>query len=171
MGRGGDRISYIDDLNSFHGWLKTHYLPGKAQLLYYRLLGLFNEVHWPESLQVDNYHLMSMVDTRTERVAICARDKLVEAGFIRYAKGKKGRPNTYYLTQCTPQKVSENDSVSVSETVSISGSENSSHIKNKTKKKTKDLPPNPPRGASVAPKSYDIAELERMSTLKIPDNL
>lgn len=128
---------YFNYLNVFHRYCKIKHLPGNARLLYFELLALFNETRWPESLQVDNRRLMSLVDTMTERVAISARDKLVDAGFIRYRKGKKGSPNTYYLLKYTPQKVSEfdseNDSVSGSETVS----ELCSHIKNKTETKKK----------------------------------
>lgn len=129
-------MTYYDYLNAFHRYCKEKYLPGNAKLLYFELLALFNEAHWPESLQVDNLRLMSLVDTRTERVAISARDRLVDAGFIWYRKGKKRSPNTYYLLKYTPQKSSisgsENGSVSGSETVS----ELCSHIK-KTEEKEK----------------------------------
>lgn len=138
-------MTYIDYLNAFHHITKSNYIPGNARLLYYSLLSVFNEAGWPASIQVDNYRLMSMVDTRTERVAISARDVLVGLGLIGFIRGKKRCPNTYYLFDFTQQKVSEIDSVSVSvsgsETVSVSGSvsvpETVSHIKTKTKKKTK----------------------------------
>ena len=76
-------MTYIDYLNDFNKWLRSNYLPGNVRLLYYSLLAVFNEAGWPESVQVDNYRLMSMIDVRTERVAISARDKLVDYGFIR----------------------------------------------------------------------------------------
>lgn len=131
------KYPYLNYLNAFHRYCKEKHLPGNAKLLYFELLALFNEARWPVSLQVDNLRLMSLVDTRTERVAISARDKLVDAGFIRYRKGKKGSPNTYYLLKYTPQKISEfyseSDCISVGETVG----ESCSHIKNETKTKTK----------------------------------
>ena len=114
-------MTYLDLLNSFHQWQKSNYLPGNARLLYYSLLAIFNEARWPEQVQIDNFRLMSMLDTRTERVAIAARDSLVAAGLIEYSKGKKRSPNTYRL-KYTPQKVSENDS----ETGSIFDSESDS---------------------------------------------
>ena len=98
--RGGERVTYLDLLNSFHQWQKSNYLPGNARLLYYSLLAIFNEARWPEQVQID---------TRTERVAIAARDSLVAAGLIEYSRGKKRSPNTYRL-KYTPQKVSENGS-------------------------------------------------------------
>lgn len=133
-------MTYLDLLNSFHQWQKGNYLPGNARLLYYGLLAIFNEARWPEQVQIDNFRLMSMLDTRTERVAIAARDSLVAAGLIEYSRGKKRSPNTYRL-KYTPQKVSENDSVSssvfdsetVSTSSSVSVSKTVSHIEDKEK--------------------------------------
>lgn len=133
-------MTYLDLLNSFHQWQKSNYLPGNARLLYYSLLAIFNEARWPEQVQIDNFRLMSMLDTRTERVAIAARDSLIAAGLIEYSKGKKRCPNTYRL-KYTPQKVSENDSEtgsgfdsesdSISSSVSVS--KTVSHIEEKEK--------------------------------------
>ena len=93
-----------------------------------------------DRVQIDNFRLMSMLDTRTERVAIAARDSLVAAGLIEYSRGKKRSPNTYRL-KYTPQKVSENgsesgsvfDSETVSTSSSVSVSKTVSHIKEKDK--------------------------------------
>ena len=122
-------MTYIDYLNDFNRWIKSNFLPGSSRLLYYAILSVFNETGWPESIQVDNYRLMSMVD----------------AGFIGYIKGKKRSPNTYYLKKYTLQKVSEIDSVSDSESVSVSVSDSVpktvSHIKTKNKTNISPLPP------------------------------
>lgn len=138
-------MTYIDYLNRFNQWLKSNYLPGNARLLYYSMLSVFNEAGWPAFIQVDNLRLMFMVDTKTERVAISARDSLVGSGFIVYSKGKKRNPNKYRLTNFTIQKVSECDSVSDSECDSVSGSvsvqKTVSHIKTKKKNKITPLPP------------------------------
>jgi hypothetical protein len=127
-------LTYLDLLNSFHQWQRSNYLPGNARLLYYSLLAIFNEARWPEQVQIDNFRLMSMLDTRTERVAIAARDSLVAAGLIEYSRGKKRSPNTYRL-KYTHQKVSESGSVFDSESDSISSSvsvlKTVSHIKDK----------------------------------------
>ena len=108
--------------------------PGKCKVAL--LLAVFNEARWPEQVQIDNFRLMSMLDTRTERVAIAARDSLVAAGLIEYSKGKKRCPNTYRL-KYTHQKVSENDSESGSvfdsESSSVSAPKAVSHIKEKDK--------------------------------------
>ena len=62
--RGGERVTYLDLLNSFHQWQKSNYLPGNARLLYYGLLAVFNEARWPEQVQIDNFRLMSMLDMK-----------------------------------------------------------------------------------------------------------
>lgn len=33
--RGGERVTYLDLLNSFHQWQKSNYLPGNARLRFY----------------------------------------------------------------------------------------------------------------------------------------
>lgn len=114
--------TYIDLLNAFQRLTRAHYLSGHARLLYYGLLEVFNEAHWPERVQVDNFRAMSMIDTRTEKTVISARDELVHAGLIAYEKGRKKQPNAYVLKHLG----SENDSVSGSESDSVSGSENDS---------------------------------------------
>ena len=144
-------MTYIDLLNSFHQWQKTNYLSGSARLLYYSLLAIFNEARWPDQVQIDNFRLMSMLDTRTERVAIAARDSLVAAGLIDYSKGKKRSPNTYRL-KYTPQKVSENDSVFDSESDSVSSSVSVPKTVSHIKKKIKDNSLVPPSAGTKKPK-------------------
>lgn len=150
-------MTYLDLLNSFHQWQKINYLSGNARLLYYSLLAIFNEARWPEQVQIDNFRLMSMLDTRTERVAIAARNSLVAAGLIEYSKGKKRSPNTYRL-KYTPQKVSENDSESDSVFDSESDSVSSSVSVPKTvshiKKKTKDNSLVPPSAGTKKSKQF-----------------
>ncbi len=136
-------MSYLELLNDFHRWLRSNYLPGNSRLLYYSLLAVFNEAGWPESIQVDNYRLMSMIDVRTERVAISARDKLVDLGFIRYSRGKKGCPNTYFITRNTIEKVSQFDSESGSVSGSVSVSQFDSQLCSHIKTKTKESPVSP----------------------------
>ena len=148
-------MTYLDLLNSFHQWQKGNYLPGNARLLYYGLLAIFNEARWPEQVQIDNFRLRSMLDTRTERVAIAARDSLVAAGLIEYSRGKKRSPNTYRL-KYTPQKVSENDSESSSvfdsESDSVSSSVSVPKAVSHIKKKTKDISLVPPSAGTKKPK-------------------
>ena len=90
-------MTYIEYLNRFREHCKIHCVPAAARLLYYELLSLFNETGWPESVQIDNHRIMSMINTRAEKTAMSARADLVSAGFIHYEKGRKNAPGIYTL--------------------------------------------------------------------------
>lgn len=126
-------MTYIDRLNAFHNWLGTHWLPPNSQLLFFRLLAIFNQAGWPETIRLDNFRLMSLLDTRTERVAIEARNKLVKAGFLQHQRGRKGHPSIYSLPEDIPLEGRVSDSKNGSISESDSAPETVSHIKTKTK--------------------------------------
>jgi len=111
-----DHPQYITQLNAFHRWLETHFLPANAKLLWFMLIGLFNASGWEEWVQFDNRHLMQMVNAQTEKTALRARQKLIEAGLLVYEKGKKAQPGRYRLVWFT-EKDSENDSKNDRESV------------------------------------------------------
>lgn len=90
-------MSYIDCLNSFNLWLESHALEPVSQLLYFKLLNVFNRAGWPESVQVDNLRIMTMTGQHSEKTATAARDRLVSAGLISYQRGKKNSPGRYSL--------------------------------------------------------------------------
>ena len=156
-------MTYIEALNAFNLWLESNTLAASSQLLYFKLLNVFNRAGWPEYVQVDNRRIMSMIDADTEKTAIRARDRLVEAGFLSYKRGRKGSPNQYFLNfHCKNYRVS--DSENDSENDSESDSKNDSHIK--TKNKTKNTPPiSPPRGDGVACPKYKPEWFERFYEL------
>lgn len=145
-------MTYIERLNEFHQWLESNTLPGNAQLLYFRLLNVFNRAGWPEHVQVDTRRLTTLAECEKD-AAYRARDRLRDAGFISYRKGKKGAPTTYFLSDKTPESESEtapeseSETASESETIITSESDtiNATHIKTKTK--TKNISPLTPRGA------------------------
>lgn len=102
-------MTYIDLIKAFEKWLETNYLPSMAQLLWYKLVSLFNKAMWSEWIIVDNYRLMALLDIKREATFISYRDKLIEAGLFEYKKGKKGSPNKYKI--CTVNFESENSSI------------------------------------------------------------
>ena len=116
--------TYIDYLNDFNRWLESGDLPGSSQLMYFKLLNVFNRAGWPEYVRVDNLRMMLMIGVESKQAVVRARDKLVEAGFIEFQKGKKGSPNRYYLVK---------RSHFVTENVTVSVPENVPHNKNETK--------------------------------------
>lgn len=92
-------MTYIDLINAFEKWLETNYLPSSAQLLWYKLISIFNKAGWCEWVTVDNYRLMSIMQMESEKTLIRCRDKLIDNNFFEYQKGKKGCPNKYKI--CT----------------------------------------------------------------------
>lgn len=91
-------MNYISAINAFEKWLETNYLPVASQLLWYKLMVLFNRGGWPEWVTVDNRTLMALIQINREATFIDVRDRLIQAGFVIYQKGKKGSPNKYKLT-------------------------------------------------------------------------
>ena len=82
-------MTYLDYLNGFNRWLESGNLPGGSQLMYFKLLNVFNRAGWPEYVQVDNLRMMLMIGVESKQAVVRAREKLVEAGFIEFQKGKK----------------------------------------------------------------------------------
>lgn len=91
------KYNYILLNEGFYKWLETNYLPIQSQILFLKLIHLFNISDWSEWLVVDNQRMMSLVQTKREQSVIKWRNKLLENNLIVYVKGKKGLPNKYKL--------------------------------------------------------------------------
>ena len=91
------QYNYVLLNEGFYRWLETNYLPIGSQILFLKLIHLFNLSVWSEWLAVDKQRMMSLVQTKREQSVIEWRDKLLENNLIVYAKGKKGLPNKYKL--------------------------------------------------------------------------
>ena len=89
--------NYVLLNEGFYRWLETNYLPIGSQILFLKLIHLFNLSSWSEWLAVDNQRMMSLVQTKREQSVIEWRNKLLENNLIVYVKGKKGLPNKYKL--------------------------------------------------------------------------
>lgn len=89
--------NYVLLNEGFYRWLETNYLPIGSQILFLKLIHLFNLSSWSEWLAVDNQRMMSLVQTKREQSVIEWRNKLLENNLIVYIKGKKGLPNKYKL--------------------------------------------------------------------------
>ena len=92
-------MTYIDYLNEFNRWVENNHLTLPAQVLYFRMLNVFNRAGWPEWVPVDTIRLQVMTNGLSKPAAYRARDELVKAGFLRYQQGKKGAPNRYALVK------------------------------------------------------------------------
>jgi len=165
-------MTYIDYLNRFHLWIESNAMPAASQLMYFKLLHVFNRAGWPESVQVDNRRMEVMMEGMSLPAIVRARDKLIAAGFIGFRKVKKGCPNRYYL-RCVPvftgqgntRTVTQNSGKNNGENVTPNVPENVAYIKNKNKNKTRRTPPKPPEGVE---KAYDLEELGDLLNFSLP---
>ena len=158
-------MNYIAELNAFDRWLETNYLPALSELLWRKMVALFNRCGWAEWISVDNQRLMGLIQVKREATFIDYRNKLVEAGLIEYQKGKKGSPNRYKLISLSEVK---NNNTFTSEAQSVVNTEVQSvvnpvvnpvvktvdinKLKHKHKLKQKSIPPIVPHEED-APKS------------------
>ena len=118
------QYNYILLNEGFYRWLETNHLQIQSQLLFLKLIHLFNISGWSEWLAVDNQRIMSLVQTKREKTFIEWRNKLLEKKLIFYTKGKKGSPSKYKL----------NDEITfISEAKSEVKSEAKSEVKSEVK--------------------------------------
>lgn len=98
-------INFLAEIIAFERWLETNPLPDSSQLLWYKMMHLFNRSGWSEWVTVDNLRLMAAMQMRREATLIKARDELIKAGLVIYQKGKKGSPNKYKMVYFTFKNV------------------------------------------------------------------
>ena len=91
------QYNYILLNEGFYRWLETNHLQIQSQLLFLKLIHLFNISGWSEWLTVDNQRMMSLVQTKREKTFIEWRNKLLGKKLIFYTKGRKGSPSKYKL--------------------------------------------------------------------------
>ena len=102
-------VNYLAEIIAFERWLETNYLPISSQLLWYKMMNLFNRSGWSEWVIVDNLRLMATMSMGREATLIKARDELIKAGRILYQKGRKGSPNRYKMVYFTCKSVVESE--------------------------------------------------------------
>jgi hypothetical protein len=119
---------------------KIYFIPALARLLWHDLVELFNELGWPEWIQISNVRPKESLQV-SEKSFIKIRDKLIEHKLIIYVKGSKNIPNRYklnldidfiYRAQFYSQSDSTNGSIS-----SVQSSAKSSDINKLKQNKTK----------------------------------
>ncbi len=141
-------MSYIDLLNAFDSWLETNYLSATAQLLWYRLMAIFNRCGWSEWVTVDNQRIMMLIQCSSEHTVIDTRNRLIQAGLIEYVKGKKGCPGKYRVGNFTAKNAVHSAVHSAVNTAVYSAVHSAALIRDKSKIKSKNSIPlyNPPKG-------------------------
>lgn len=126
-------MSYIDLINAFEKWLETNHLPVLAQLLWYKLIHIFNRAGWCEWITVDNRRLMALIDVNREATFISARNKLIESGLFEYQKGKKSCPNKYKICTVNFESINYSKKIGKSDLYSYFLEKYKSNEKNFTK--------------------------------------
>lgn len=117
-------MNLIELIRTFEQWLETDYLPKDAQLLWYKLVILFDKAGWSEWIGVDNQRLMASMQIKREATFIEIRNKLLEKNLFEFRKGKKGQPNRYKI--CTYIFESINSNINSSKNSSKNSNINSS---------------------------------------------
>ena len=64
------QYNYVLLNEGFYRWLETNYLPIGSQILFLKLIHLFNLSAWSEWLAVDNQRMKSLVQTKREQSVI-----------------------------------------------------------------------------------------------------
>ncbi|WKY45632.1 conserved phage C-terminal domain-containing protein [Eubacteriaceae bacterium ES2] len=90
-------MNYILEINAFERWLETNHLSATSQLLWYKLVALCNRCGWAEWIGVDNQRLMFLIQCKSEKTFIRARDSLINNGLFEYRRGKKWHPGRYKM--------------------------------------------------------------------------
>lgn len=143
-----NNVSYILYLENFSFYLESNYVSPKAQLLYMRLLMVFNKVGWPESITLSNYKLMDMLCCGVGTMAK-ARDELISLGFLKYESGNRFKPGKYCLAPI--DNVCYNDNVENDKESKVDAKEDNTK-KPQTKKKEE------PKEKCIGPDEWGFGE-------------
>lgn len=98
------KVNFVTEMTRFNRYLRGNHLSASAQLLWLKLFLLWNEAGFPDWLQIDVKRMMLMVQLRTPKSLLRARDELIEAGLLIKRRQSNKRPNCYqFVTFATGQ--------------------------------------------------------------------
>lgn len=90
-------MNYLKQIRAFDSWEELNPLPDKSYRLWYKLMAIANNAHWPDELSVPVLKLQSELHTTSKQTVINARNALVQAGRIQVTKGKHGKAALYRI--------------------------------------------------------------------------
>ena len=90
-------MNYLLEINAFERKMRESPLPIAAQLMWYKLMQFCNGLRWPETFQLDNERLQKLMAGLSPPTIRMSRQQLIQAGFISFQPGTKGKPSTYKL--------------------------------------------------------------------------
>ena len=90
-------MNYLKQIRAFDSWEELNPLPDKSYRLWYKLMAIANNAHWPDELSVPVLKLQSELHTTSKQTVINARNALAQAGRIQVTKGKHGKAALYRI--------------------------------------------------------------------------
>lgn len=91
-------MNYTDLIISFEKWVKINKIPNLSQLLYYKIISIFNDNNWEQWLHISNFELMKSTNIPSEKTLIKHRNNLLENNLLEFRRGTKSRPNQYKIS-------------------------------------------------------------------------
>ncbi len=82
-------MNYMPELNAFAERMRRNPLSNNAQLLWYKLMDTANRLHWPETFQLDNGRLKSLLNVGSTHTVLSARQELVDDGTAGVHRGSQ----------------------------------------------------------------------------------
>ena len=135
-------MNYLKQINAFWNWRLLNKISHAEADLYMGILNMFNSFRHPSSLTIPNSTLVNLCGFSDAPQLTKVRNKLVQAGLIKYQKGKNGKAGIYTLCQIdnTFDNGFDNDCDNI--------------IKRKEKENKNNIPPyNPPKGKAEKKKA------------------
>lgn len=102
-------MNYLTEINAFNRWTEFNYLSPNAQLLWFKIIDLFNKSMWREQLNISNERLMSMMYISDKRTFEKAKSELIQNNLIVVQQLKRGHLNTYKLISLANNDANAND--------------------------------------------------------------
>lgn len=163
-------MKFIDTFNDFSDLMTNEPLPQAAQLLYYKLLNIWNRCGRKDWFFATNQRLMYEIITSSNHTLIRNRDKLIEVGLIDFKPGKKGHPSKYKIKkiQCSYDTINSTINGTINSTAFGTAFDtiNGTHIGGRDKRKSKEtLSPRNARDDNPAPNGSQYPNSEQLQQL------
>ena len=147
-------MNYLKQINAFWNWRLLNKISHAEADLYMGILNMFNSFRHPSSLTIPNSTLVNLCGFSDAPQLTKVRNKLVQAGLIKYQKGKNGKAGIYTL--CQIDNTFDNGFDNDCDNTFDNGFDNDCDniIKRKEKENKNNIPPyNPPKGKAEKKKT------------------
>lgn len=90
-------MQYLKYVKEFEQWSLSHSIPATAELLWYKLLYLWEKSEWQEEFSIENKRLLELLHIKNESSLVRYRNILVAEGLVIFQRGTKGTPSKYRM--------------------------------------------------------------------------